>query len=189
MLKSEYFLPYKSDPYVCNTSDLSDGYIFKILDLNIPTSDSHQSRNALEWFRKRDTNGEVFIIDGCGTWFAITALCETKTNTYSYRQVTFHKLASIKFFDKNPNDTTIIFFIKFIVTLRDYEYACRMREVLDECTCLTLIDTLINPVANVRWHINIRERVENKGVVFIAQQVMDAVIDYVKVLVTIQSYA
>ena len=52
MLKSNYVPPYKSDPYTCNTSDLADEYIFKILDLNITTSNSHQCRNALVRFHK-----------------------------------------------------------------------------------------------------------------------------------------
>ena len=50
ILKTSYILPDKLDPYACNTSDLKYGYIFKILDLNIPTSNSHQFRNALERF-------------------------------------------------------------------------------------------------------------------------------------------
>ena len=49
-LKSEYIPPDKSKPYACNSSKLADGYIFKILDLNIPISDSHKCRNSLERF-------------------------------------------------------------------------------------------------------------------------------------------
>ena len=71
ILNYDYVPPYKSDIYACNTSD---GYIFKILDLNLPTSDSHQCRNSFEWFCKRDPNGEGFITDEHGTWFSITAL-------------------------------------------------------------------------------------------------------------------
>ena len=82
-----------------------------------------------------------------------------------------------------------IFFNEFIAALCDYEYASRTPEALDERTCLTLLNSLINPVANLHWHIKICKRVENKWVVFIAQQVMDAVLDYSKVLVTIQSYS
>ena len=74
ILKSDYIPPYKSNPYVCNTSNLTDGYIFKILDLNIPTSDSKQCRNSLERFGKRYPNGEGFITNVCGAWFYITAL-------------------------------------------------------------------------------------------------------------------
>ena len=57
MLNSDYVPPEKYDKYACNNSDLADGYIFKIIDINIPTSDSHQCRNSLEQFRKRDPNG------------------------------------------------------------------------------------------------------------------------------------
>ena len=64
-----------------------------------------------------------------------------------------------------------------------------MPEALDKRTCLTLLNSLINPVSDLRWHINSCERVENKGVGFTAQQVIDAVLDYAKVPVTIQSYA
>ena len=102
MIKSDYNPPDKYDPYTCNTSDLADGYIFNILDLNITTSDSHQFWNALKRFHKRYPNGEGFITDGRGSWFAITTLYETTTNTNSYRQVAFQKLACIKLFDKIP---------------------------------------------------------------------------------------
>ena len=40
-----------------------------------------------------------------------------------------------------------------------------------------LLNYLINPVANIRWHIKSFERVENKGVGLTAQQVIDAVLD------------
>ena len=92
MLNYDYVPPEKYNPYAWNYYDLADGYIFKILDLNIPTSDSHQCRNNLKRFLKRDPNGEVFIIDGRGSWFAITAIFETTNNINSYRQVAFHKL-------------------------------------------------------------------------------------------------
>ena len=93
-----------------------------------------------------------------------------------------HKLASIKFFDKNPNDATIIIvFNKLIVALRDYEYANQTPEALDKRTSLTLLNSLINPVANLQWNIKSCERVENTAVGFTAQQVMDAVLDYAKV--------
>ena len=85
MIKSDYVPPDKSDPYYYSTSELADGYIFRILHLNIPTSDSHQCRNSLKLFCKRDPNGEGFITDGCGAWFTITALYETTTNTDYYR--------------------------------------------------------------------------------------------------------
>ena len=87
---------------MCNTSNLADGYIFKILDLNIPTRDSHQCRNALEYFLKRDPNGEGFIADGRGAWFVITDIYETTTHKDLYLEVEFQKIASIKFFDKTP---------------------------------------------------------------------------------------
>ena len=64
-----------------------------------------------------------------------------------------------------------------------------MQEALDERTCITIINYLINPVADIRWHIKSCERVENKRVGFTSQQVMDAVIEYGKVPVMIQSYA
>ena len=55
---------------------------------------------------------------------SITALYETTTHTDTYCQLAFHKLASIKFFDKKPNDDIIsIVFKKFMATLREYEYA------------------------------------------------------------------
>ena len=95
MLKSYYVHTDKYDTYACNKSDLADGYIFKILDLNLPTSNSHQWRNALKRFHNRDKNEEVFITYGRGVWFSITALYETTTHINSYRQVAFHKLASI----------------------------------------------------------------------------------------------
>ena len=160
MLQSNYVPPDKSDPYACNTSVLAYLYIFKILYLNIPTSDSHQCRNALERFCKRDPNGEGFIIDGRGAWFSITALYETKTHTDNYRQVDFHKLSSIKFFDKNPNDATIsIVFSKFIAALRDYEYAGQAPEALDERTCCMLLNSLLNHFANLHCYIKSCERV------------------------------
>ena len=52
ILKSYYIPPDKSNPYACNTSEFAGGYIFKILDLKIPTSDSKQCRDALERFGK-----------------------------------------------------------------------------------------------------------------------------------------
>ena len=82
-----------------------------------------------------------------------------------------------------------IVFNNFISTLRDYEYDGWTPEALDECTCLTLLNSLINPVSNLSWNIKICERVENKGVVFTPQQVMDYVLEYAKVPIVIQSYA
>ena len=90
----------------------------------------------------------------------------------------FHKLASIKFFHKNPNDATIsIVFNKFIAALLDWEYAGGTPEALNERTCLMILNYLINNVANIRWHINIFKIVENKGAGFTLQQVMDAVLN------------
>ena len=82
-----------------------------------------------------------------------------------------------------------IFFNKLIFALCNYKYAGRTPEALDEQTCLTLLNSLINPVANIRQHTKSCERVENKGVELTAQQVMDAVIEYEKVTVIIQYYA
>ena len=49
----------------------------------------------------------------------------------SYHQVKFHNIASIKFFDKNPDDATIsIFFNKCITTLCDYKYAGQTPEAI-----------------------------------------------------------
>ena len=124
MLNSDYVSPDKSDPHACNNSDLADGYILNILDLNIPKSDSYQCQNALEQLLKRDPNGEGLSTDVCVSLFAINDLYETTTNTNYYNQVAFHKLAPIKLFDKNPNDAMIsIVFDNFIATLCDYEYA------------------------------------------------------------------
>ena len=82
-----------------------------------------------------------------GAWLAITNCYETKTHTDSYHQVVFHKLASIKLFDKNPEDVTIsIVLNKFISALCDYKFVGQTPEVLDERTCLKLLNYLINPV-------------------------------------------
>ena len=78
---------------------------------------------------------------------------------------------------------------KSISSLRDYKYSVQTPEALDECTCLTLLNPLINPVADLNRHIKIYERVENKGVGLTGQQVMDDVLEYLKVSVIIQSYA
>ena len=59
--------------------------------------------------------------------------------------------------------------------------------MLDNCTFLTLLNYLINPVAAIFWHIKSCERVENTGVGFTAQKVIDDVLDYDKVPVTIDS--
>ena len=48
ILKLSYIPPDESDLYAFNITYMEDGYIFKILDLNIPTNNSHQLRNALE---------------------------------------------------------------------------------------------------------------------------------------------
>ena len=58
-----------------------------------------------------------------------------------YLQLAFHKLSSIKLFDKTPDDAIIsIVFNKFIAALRDYEYNGRTPEALDERTCITLLN-------------------------------------------------
>ena len=186
MLKFDYIHLDKSDFYACITSDLVNGYIFKILNLNIPTSESYQCRNTLKWFCKRDPNGKVFNIDGRREWFTITAFYNNTTNTNSYLEVAFHKLSSIKFFGKTLIDETIsIVFNKFIATLRDYEYSDQIPEALDERTCLTFHNSLMNHVANIRRHIKSWEIVENKEVGFTEQQVMNSVHDHAKVPVTI----
>ena len=56
-------------------------------------------------------------------------------------------------------------------------------------TCLTIFNDLINHVADLSLHIKNFEGVENKGVSSTAQQVIEAVLDYAKVSVTIQSYS
>ena len=82
-----------------------------------------------------------------------------------------------------------IAFNRFIAALYYYEYDGRKLEALDERTCLTLLNFLINSVTNLCRHIKIFERVENKGFVFTSQQVMDAVLKYAMVPVKIQSHA
>ena len=52
-----------------------------------------------------------------------------------------------------------------------------------------IFNYLINPVAGLHRHTKICKRVENKGVGFTVQQVMDTVLEYAKVPVTIHSYA
>ena len=81
-----------------------------------------------------------------------------------------------------------IVFDKFIAALRDYEYASRMPEALDERTCLTLLNSLINPSSKLGWNIKICERVNNKAFGLTSQEVMNSVLEYDKVPVTIQSY-
>ena len=88
--------------------------------------------------------------------FSITTLYETKNHIDSYCQVALHKLTSINILDKNPNDATIsIVFNNFIAALCDYGYTGRIPEALDERTCITLLNSLINPVDDLRWHIKI----------------------------------
>ena len=169
---------------------MANGYIFKILDFNILTSNSHQCQNALERYQKWDPKDGGFITDGRGAWFTITELYETTTHTYYYRQVAFHKLSDIKFFDKNTYDTTIgVVFNKFIAALREYKYAGRAPESIDVRTCLTLITSIIKPVNNLRRNIKICEKVENQGHVFTSHNKIDNVLEYSKVPVTIQSNA
>ena len=81
------------------------------------------------------------------------------------------------------------FFNKFILVLRDYKYAGQMPKAQDEHTCLTLPNSLINHVADLRQHTKCCKRVDNKCVGFTEKQVMDTVLEYAKVSVTIQSYA
>ena len=121
IVKSSYVPPDESYPYACNTSDLIDNYIFKILDFNTPTINSHQFQNALKRFHKRDPKVEGFITDGRGLWFDIATLYETTNHTYSYSQFEFHKLSVIKFFETNTDDATVgVDFNKFISALRKY---------------------------------------------------------------------
>ena len=69
-------------------------------------------------------NGGSLTADSRVAWFSETAIYETTTHTDSYHQVAFHKLDSVKFFDKNLNDAMIsIVFYTFIATLPDYEYS------------------------------------------------------------------
>ena len=116
-------------------------YIFNILYLKLPTNGIHQCRNSLKRFFKRDPNGEGFITYGHGAWFEITALYETTTHTNFYQ------------------DTISIAFNKFIAALRDYEYSSCIPETLDERSCLMFLNSLINPVANLRRHIKSCEKV------------------------------
>ena len=87
ILNPDFIPTDNSKPHECSSSNLNDGYIFKILFLNIPTSYSHQYRNKLEPFCKRDLNVEGLITDGSRAWFAITNLFDTTNHTYPYRQV------------------------------------------------------------------------------------------------------
>ena len=100
ILNSRNVPPDELELYACNTSDLADGYIFNILDLNTIKIKSHQFRNALERFCKQDPNGKGSITDVHGTRFSIPALYETTTHTYSYRQLAFQNISVIKFFDR-----------------------------------------------------------------------------------------
>ena len=134
--------------------------------------------------------GGGFINYGRRPWFAITTIYETTTHTDSYCQVALHKISSIKLFYKSLDGATIsVVFDKFIYDLREYEYAGGTPESPDERMCLTLLNLLINPVSDLRWHIKIYERVKNKYIGFILQQVVDGVLEYDKVPITIQSYA
>ena len=82
-----------------------------------------------------------------------------------------------------------VVFDKFIATLHDYEYSRRIPEALDERTCITLLNCMIKPVAYKRWYTNICEREDKKGFGFTSHQVVDSVLEYAKINVTIQSYA
>ena len=182
ILKSEYIPPYKSDPYACNTFNIANEYIFKVIDLNMPASSIHQFRNALERFCKRDQKGKGFITNGWRAWFSISSLYENTTHIYSYHQVAFHKLSSIKSFNKIPDDVTInIVFNKFVDSLSEYKYNGWTLESLDERTCLKFLNSLINPATDLLRHIKMCKRVEN--------QVMDAVLEDSKSPLIIQSKA
>ena len=190
ILNSRYVLPDELDLYSCITSYLEDGYNFKIIDLNIPTSNSQKFQNTLERFHKRDPEGEVFITDGRRAWFAITESYKTTTHTYSYHQVAFHKISAIKSSKKNPYDAIIdAVFNKLISILLEYKHAGRTLAALDERTCLTIIISIINPVVNIRRKIKRYKNFENQGYGFMSQQVIYAVLEYSKVPITIQTYA
>ena len=49
-----------------------------------------------------------------------------------------------------------------MAALCDYDYARRMSEALDERMCLTVLNFLIKPVANLRRSIKICEILESK---------------------------
>ena len=63
-----------------------------------------------------------------------------------------------------------------------------MPEALDERTFLTLLNSLINSSSELGWNIKICERVDNKGFGCTSQEVMNSVLEYDKVPVTIQYY-
>ena len=65
-IKNSYVPPDKSDPYACNTANLEDGYICKILYINIATGNNRQWYNALEQYHKRGPKGKGLITDGQG---------------------------------------------------------------------------------------------------------------------------
>ena len=123
-------------------------------------------------------------------WFAITDIYDNTTHIDSYLHISFHKISYIKFFDKISDKATISnVFNKRFADLREYEYSGWTPEALDEITCLTIINFLIKLVADLRRHIKICGIVENKGILFISQQVMYTILEYAKVPITIQSYA
>ena len=89
------------------------------------------------------------------------------THKYSYWYVAFHKLSSIKLFNKNTDAASIsAVFNKLIADLREYELAGRTTKVLDERTCLTIINYVISPFTELCPHIKICERVKNKVIEF-----------------------
>ena len=82
-------------------------------------------------------------------------------------------------FDKNPDGATVgVVFQKFIAALREYNNSGRTLEELDEHTCLTLIISIINLVADLLPHLKICDKFESKGHVFTSHQKIDAVLKY-----------
>ena len=53
---------------------------------------------------------------------------------------------------------------------------------------MTLVNSIINPVAKLLWNLKICDNVYNQEHGFTSQQNIDAVLKYSKVPVTIQSY-
>ena len=82
----------------------------------------------------------------------------------------------------------VLFSTSSLPPFHDYEYSGRTPEALDEGKCITLLNSLINPVL-ICVGITRVQKSEKKGVGLTAQQVMKSIIDYFKVPVTIQSYA
>ena len=133
-----------------------------ILDINISIVNIHQYRNSLNQKGKWYPKGKVFITDGWGVWFAITTLYEKTNHIDSYWQVAFHKISAIKFFDKNIDKAIIdVVFNNFNASIRKYNHVGCTLDALDEHTCLTLIKSIINLIANLLQNIKICEKIEN----------------------------